>query len=163
MLELPKQDQEFADELCYTVQTNKTLHSSCWQSREGHQILLAQLSCQQQKPWKSAILTNMIFVPKGEWKGLLCHPSILLSHSQALGSLIIGIQNYFSLCSFADTHHEAQIPPHRQGFPSRPLLDCKKLQALNKAFPFLRGLNRYLSWVVPQLPREMRNYAKALF
>lgn len=56
-----------------------------------------------------------------------------------------------------------QIPPHRQGFSSCALLDCKKLQALNKAFPSLRGLNRYLSWVVPQLPSEMRNYAKAFF
>lgn len=44
---------------------------------------------------------------EGNGKGLLCHPPVLLSHSQALGSLMIDVQNYFSLRSFADTHHRA--------------------------------------------------------
>lgn len=101
---------------------------------------------------------------KGNGKVLLCHPPILLSHSQALGSLMIDVQNYFSLCSFVKIHHRAdRFPPHRQGFSSCTLLASKKLKALSKAFPSLRGLNRYLSWVVPHLPREMRNYTKTFF
>lgn len=45
---------------------------------------------------------------KGNEKGLLCRPPILLSHFQALSSFIIDVQNYFSLCSFADTYYRTQ-------------------------------------------------------
>lgn len=69
LLEFPEEDQLFAAELCYAARTNKTLHAGCWPSRDRLQNLLARLGRPQQKPWKSAMLSKALSIPKGEREG----------------------------------------------------------------------------------------------
>lgn len=74
---------------------------------EGLQNLLARLGRQQEKPWTSALHSNVVSIPKGKGEGA-AGPAPSLSFSAIPSSLTIDLQNDFSLCSFADTLHRAQ-------------------------------------------------------
>lgn len=73
-LEFPKQDQVFADELCYAVQTIKLFTAVVGIAERGTKTFWLSSAASSRSPGNQPLSLTCFPSQKGNGKGLLCHP-----------------------------------------------------------------------------------------